>query len=155
MSVLSKSQSEASKWLDSLAVGMALLCAVHCLITPVLIVLLPLLTTTFWVHHDFHLWMLLFVIPTTCVAMFMGCRKHRDKWVIGLGVSGLMVLVGVVVYSSLGDVSAAGAHCEACENSVGLAFTDPVAWTNVAGGFLLISGHVRNFRLCRKQTCSH
>jgi len=52
-------------WLDTLAVGMSLLCAVHCLLTPVLLVFLPILGGTFWVSNNFHLWMLLLVLPAT------------------------------------------------------------------------------------------
>ena len=52
-------------WLDRLGVGMALICAVHCLLTPVLIVLLPIIASSFWVDSEFHLWMLLMVVPLT------------------------------------------------------------------------------------------
>ena len=65
-------------WLDKLAISMAAVCAVHCLLTPVIIVLLPIVATSFFVHQDFHLWMLFLVIPTTSLAIGMGCRKHKD-----------------------------------------------------------------------------
>ena len=57
--------------LDKLAIGMAGICAVHCLLTPVLVVLLPIVATSFFVHKDFHLWMLFGVLPTTLFAVFM------------------------------------------------------------------------------------
>ena len=65
--------------IDKLAISMALLCAIHCLIVPILIVAVPLINTTFFVHKDFHLWMLVAVFPTTLASILMGCRKHKDK----------------------------------------------------------------------------
>jgi len=82
---------------DQLAISMAVLCAIHCLVTPVLLVVLPILATTFWVSENFHLWMLLLVIPTTTLAVFCGCRKHRDQLVVILAAIGLTLLVTALV----------------------------------------------------------
>ena len=84
-----------------MAIGLSVLCAVHCLLTPVLLVLFPVIASTFWVERDFHLWMLFFVLPTTCIAVFMGCRKHRDRWIIFLSGLGLSLLAGVAAYEVL------------------------------------------------------
>ena len=61
-------------WIDSMAIGLSVLCAVHCLLTPVLLVLFPVIASTFWVERDFQLWMLFCVLPTTCIAIFLGCQ---------------------------------------------------------------------------------
>ncbi|MEM6551669.1 MAG: MerC domain-containing protein [Planctomycetota bacterium] len=87
-------------WLDTLAVGASVVCAVHCLVTPVLLVALPVLATTFWVDANFHLWMLGLVVPTSAVAVFLGCRKHKDKVVVGLCAAGLAILAGMALYES-------------------------------------------------------
>jgi hypothetical protein len=79
--------------LDRLAVSMAVVCGIHCLVTPILLVALPIIGTTFWVDKDFHLWMLFLVIPTTCLALFSGCRRHKDRWVLGAGILGLGILL--------------------------------------------------------------
>ena len=68
-------------WLDRAAIAMALVCGIHCLVTPILLVLLPVIGTTFWANGDFHLWMLVLVVPTTVLAAISGCRKHRDRMV--------------------------------------------------------------------------
>jgi hypothetical protein len=47
---------------------MVVICGIHCLVTPLLLVALPILATTFWVDQNFHLWMLLLVLPTTSLA---------------------------------------------------------------------------------------
>ncbi|MEM1158649.1 MAG: MerC domain-containing protein [Verrucomicrobiota bacterium] len=145
-------------WLDSLAIGMSLVCAVHCLITPALLVLMPILATTFWVHQDFHLWMLFLVLPVTGVAFFLGCRKHKDRIVLFLGGMGLTLLVGVAIYESFihAGFNATGhetcAHCLGNETSKVL---NTAIMTNVLGGAFLLSGHARNFMLCRRLRCHH
>jgi hypothetical protein len=145
-------------WLDSLAIGMSALCAVHCLLTPVLVVALPVLATTLWVQHDFHLWMMLFVLPTSGIAVFLGCRKHRDRATFLLSVVGLSLLAWVAVSEVIAHSSLPAsepAHCAHCaQNEAG----DPVTGstvTNLVGALLLSSAHVRNFSLCRKVRCRH
>jgi hypothetical protein len=83
--------------LDRLAISMAVICAVHCLVTPLLLVVLPIIATTFWVDEHFHVWMLLLVIPSTGLAMWSGCRRHKDKWVLRLSVAGLSFLISAVL----------------------------------------------------------
>jgi hypothetical protein len=147
-------------WLDKIAISMAAVCAVHCLLTPMIIVLLPIVATSFFVHQDFHLWMLFLVIPTTAMAVGMGCRKHKDKWVAAMSAIGLSILLAAVVYErqqhvkavAVGDCSTVCAHCTA---SVGEAPLHAAAWINVMGGLFLASAHVRNYRLCRKARCEH
>ena len=85
--------SLSSRILDQVAISMAVICAIHCLVTPILLVALPILATTVWVDANFHLWMILLVIPTTTLAVWSGCRRHRDRWVLGLAVVGLSLLL--------------------------------------------------------------
>ena len=82
-----------NRLLDRLAISMAVVCGIHCLITPILLVAVPIIGTTFWVDENFHLWMLFLVIPTTCLALLSGCRRHKDRWVLGAGVLGLGILL--------------------------------------------------------------
>ena len=160
MKEVSTKSSAHRGWLDKLAISMAAVCAVHCLLTPVLMVLLPIVATSFFVHKDFHLWMLFLVIPTTGLAIFTGCRKHRDKWVAVLSIIGLSILFSAVVYersqhvepSALSGCSTACLHCQGASLGGGLSLA---GWINVAGGLFLVGAHVRNFRLCRKSRCCH
>jgi hypothetical protein len=152
-----KSSCRSYGWLDSLAIGMSMVCAVHCLLTPVLVVLLPIVATTFWVHQDFHMWMILFVVPTTSVAIFMGCRRHKDKAVLLLSLIGLSLLVCVAAYETM--FHSAGAqlhtHCRNCAARGSGNFLTGSTLVNVLGGLLLASAHVRNYLLCRKSDCTH
>lgn len=87
-------------WLDTLAISVSVVCAVHCLVTPVLIIALPVLAATFWVDENFHLWMIGLVLPTSAVAVFLGCRRHKDRAVLALSVMGLVLLTAIAVYES-------------------------------------------------------
>jgi hypothetical protein len=149
-------------WLDHLAIGMAAVCAVHCLLTPILVIALPIIATSFFVHEDFHLWMILLVLPTTSFAVFMGCRKHKDRWVAAMSALGLAILLSALVHERIHNASHTEAqvhavHCESCARDLS---KEPIpmhagAWINTFGGLLLATGHIRNFRLCRKSRCEH
>lgn len=159
MTEISKSQCASHGWLDSLAISMSVICAVHCLLTPLLVILFPILTTTFWVDQDFHLWMLFFVLPTTSLAVFLGCRKHKDRIVMGLSAAGLACLFVVSVYESFfhsNQLLQHSSECVHCLQQGGIkSHLTMTTFTNILGGILLASAHVRNYRLCRRAHCSH
>ena len=163
MTTNSSSRCRSNVWLDTLAVGMSVTCAVHCLLTPVLIIVLPMLATTVWVQYDFHLWMMLLVVPTSGTAVLLGCRKHKDKTVLVLSLLGLGLLVFVAVSEVVlfadtsSPASAACPHCsttECLETESGPRISSGLM-LNLLGAVLLCSAHVRNFLLCRKARCSH
>ena len=154
----SKSRCATHGWLDSLAISMAVVCAVHCLLTPILLILFPILATTFWVQENFHLWMLLFVLPTTGFAMFLGCRKHKDAFVIGFSVLGLACLLAVSLYESffhLGQMLQHSSECVKCTQGGWKTYLSATTFANMLGGSFLAGAHVRNYRLCRRLQCSH
>ncbi|MBK1880292.1 MerC domain-containing protein [Pelagicoccus mobilis] len=155
-------------WLDWAAISMSLVCGVHCLVTPILLISLPILGRTFWVDENFHLWMLALVIPTTTLAVLSGCRRHKDRWVAICSVVGIFLLAAALwmEVAQLGGSGAAAAECaegaSCCEAPADLAEAGRVAISvtanelvNVLGGLFLVLGHFRNFRLCRKDDCSH
>lgn len=156
------SNSRRHGWLDHLAIGMAAVCAIHCLLAPILIMALPIIATTFIVHQDFHLWMIFFVLPTTGLAIFMGCRNHKDRVVVALSAIGLSVLLFALInermhYAGEGDAVGAASDCEICSRDI---TAEPIpmhagVWLNAVGGLFLASAHIRNFRLCRKSSCCH
>ena len=143
-------------WLDSLAIGMSVLCAIHCLVTPLIVVFLPVLASTFWAHKNFHLWMILLVVPTTAMAMFLGCRKHKDKLMLALGGVGLTILTAVALYEAMSHAplglqeSSLCSQCTQCESGNLLTRT---TLANITGAVFLTSAHVRNFLFCRKANC--
>ncbi len=137
---------------------MAAVCAVHCLVTPILMIFLPVVAATFWAQREFHLWMMLLVLPTTATAVFLGCRKHRDAVVALLSIVGLGILFFVAVSEAFFDVGALGGttgectHCTASETSPVLSGSVLIS---LVGAVVLSSAHARNYWLCRKVTCTH
>lgn len=99
----------SQSWLDRTAIFLAVLCGIHCLATPILLVALPLLANTVWVSEHFHLGMLLLVFPTSLLAAFTGCRQHRDRFVMGFILAGVAVL-SVVTFSEVKSQFEATGH---------------------------------------------
>lgn len=138
--------------LDQLAIGMAVICGIHCLMMPIILALLPLVAASLFAHEHFHLWMLLLVLPTTSISIFMGCRKHKDKWTATLSLIGLGIMIAVTVFEYVTHTTCAS--CAGCSRDA-TAGVPPIAWINTMGGLFLASAHVRNFKLCRKDHCCH
>lgn len=118
----------------------------------------------------------MFVIPTTTLAVFSGCRNHKDRMVAVFAALGLLILTSATALEgaakrsegSAGSpetVSHAGeVTCADCcavdanperESRASLAFPNlsTGALLNLTGGLFLILGHIRNFRLCRATRC--
>ena len=122
--------------LDKFAVSTSTICAVHCLCLPLLLGFFPTLGSSFLGQEGFHIMLLWFVIPLSCVALTMGCRKHKSLSVALLGLGGLTLLI---VTASLGhDILG-----EVGER----VFT-------LMGALLIAVGHLRNYKLCRRAKCN-
>lgn len=120
---------------DRVGMGLSLLCALHCILTPLIILSLPILARYYLVHPIFHLILALVIIPVGLIAFVAGYRHHR-KWItFALGVPGL-VLVSLIPYL---------VH--------GLGLKLPEQAFMVLGSGLLIAGHWINRRACTD--CDH
>ena len=121
---------------DKMAIGLSLICTIHCLAFPLIIVLLPNLAALQLDNEAFHLWMVLAVIPTSAFALTVGCKQHKKYSLIPVGLAGLTCLILAVV---LGE-SLLGEYGEKILTAIG------------AG--IITFGHYRNYRLCkRKESC--
>lgn len=120
---------------DRLAISLSTTCAVHCLFTPVLLAFVPALGASFLADEYFHFALLGLVLPVSGYALTLGCRRHRDLSVIGLGIGGLacLVLTAIVGHKLFG---------EAGERVLTL-----------LGAACLAAAHLRNYRLCRTTDC--
>ena len=127
------SQLRLQRLTDYASMSLAGICAVHCFLAPVALILFPVMGSAFLFREIFHELMLLVVIPSSTAAIFLGCRRHKDVYVAFLGVCGLCLLV-------------AGAF--GAEGYLETALT-------LAGVFVMLFGHARNFRLCGRDGCRH
>ena len=79
----------------------------------------------------FHQLLLWVIVPTSVVAVALARLRHPDVWVVVLVVTGLLILIGGALW----------AHDYAPH------WAD--TFMALAGGALLATGHIRNFRLCK------
>jgi len=126
----------ASLFLDRAAISLSLLCIVHCLALPVLLVLMPTLATLSIADEHFHVVLLFLILPTSFAALFMGYRRHRRLAAMTWGLAGVGVLLGAALF---GHDVLGGAGEKAL---------------TVVGSLLVTVGHVLNFRRCRSWALS-
>lgn len=113
---------------DRFGISASLFCIVHCLFTPMLVVLVPFVGQTL-AHGWFHLVIAAIVVPTAVWALWNGYRQHHTRRILWLGEAGL---VFVCLALSLG----------ARDSRVEVGFMS-------AGGLLLAAAHLGNLRACR------
>ena len=128
--------TKAQKLLDRLAIGMSGLCVLHCLVTPVLLILIPVLASTIVADETFHIILLVFVLPASSLALLLGCRRHKDWIVPSLGALGLTQLAVIAFFGHelLGETGETAA--------------------TVVSSLVLAVSHFRNHRLCRSDGCN-
>ena len=122
---------------DKMAIGLSLLCAIHCLAMPLLVGFLPALSTYWVADESFHVWMLVAVIPTSVVALLLGCKKHKRYQVLTFGILGIAFMVSALALEEL------------------IGHEGEKAFTLI-GGVLIAIGHILNFRLCnaKEEECA-
>jgi hypothetical protein len=117
---------------DAVAMGLSVTCAIHCLLLPVALVLLPSLAALQLDNEAFHIWMIVGVIPTSAYALTLGCKTHktfRFAVIAGVGVT-LLVLALLLGESGIG---------EAGEKIL----------TVIGAGFVAL-GHWQNYHRCQQ-----
>lgn len=121
--------------MDKAAIGLSLICTVHCLLLPIALTMLPALGASIAGDENFHLLLLLAVIPTSLIALTLGCRKHGHGHVVLTGLLGLIILTltAFLGHDLLGDSG------------------EKVA--SVLGAGTIALTHIRNYRLCRDAQC--
>ena len=82
---------------DKIAISLSLLCAIHCLGLPLMLILLPSLTGTIIADEAFHLWLVLAVIPISTYALSMGCKHHKHYLILIYGIVGILFLIAAVI----------------------------------------------------------
>lgn len=128
--------SNIQTYTDKLAIGLSVLCTVHCLVFPLLLLLVPSLTALSIADDDlFHQWMIAAVLPSSLIALSMGCKKHGNYTFLGLGFFGVLLL----------SLAAFWGH-------------DLVGETGEKGltlfsSLLIATAHFNNHRLCQDKKC--
>ena len=126
-----------STTIDKFAISLSGVCLMHCLLAPVLVTLAPIFTLSA-VAEDilFHQLMLWIVLPTSIIALFLGCRKHRLFSIAATGFLGMLILVIVAFFRH--DIF--GSVAEKFATSI--------------GGITLAGSHYLNYRACQTISCN-
>ena len=123
--------------MDTAAVALSGICLLHCLALPIVLTALPIFNITLLGESAFHAIMLLFILPVSVVALTIGCRQHRDRPTLLLGITGLAILTVMALFG---------------HDLIGL--TGERLITS-AGGIVLAMAHIQNYRCCRNNNCQH
>ena len=122
---------------DRFAVILSGICILHCLLAPVLLTLLPILSISAFVEDlVFHQLMLWLVLPTSAVALVLGCRKHRNPVILITGAVGMLMLIIVAFWG----------------HSIMMVSYEKLATT--AAGLLLAFSHYLNYKACQDLICN-
>ncbi|MDP5208505.1 MerC domain-containing protein [Microbulbifer sp. 2205BS26-8] len=119
---------------DRTAIGISLMCAIHCLALPLVFALLPAVAALNLGSEAFHTWLVAAVLPTSIFALTLGCRQHKRYELLALGSIGLTLLVTAVVLG---------------EETIGEMGEKVLT---VIGTGLVAIGHIWNVRLCQTKT---
>ncbi|MDX1404701.1 MAG: MerC domain-containing protein [Woeseiaceae bacterium] len=124
---MTDNRSSARGIFDRLAITLSGLCLLHCLLLPVAIVSLPILTQFGDAH--FHLQMLVVVIPVSLLAYAFAYPRHRNKAIVAWGFAGIAIMLvgGTIAHANFGAIA-------------------DTALT-IAGAVILASSHYFNNRL--------
>jgi len=77
---------------DRIGIFASILCAIHCALTPVLLILLPTFGKA-WAHPSTHWGMAIIVIPIAVFMIKKGFKKHGKKWIVALGAVGIVLII--------------------------------------------------------------
>lgn len=137
--------SGTSEWRDRLGICLSVLCLVHCILTPILLAMVPVgAALGFW-QHGFHQVFLMVVPIVALLAFIPGWKRHGDSRVWYWGGFGIFFLaLGVAVAEVFGH----GAH-----NQIEWAPLAGELVLTLAGGACLIRAHLLNRELC--VCCEH
>lgn len=119
---------------DKMAVLLSMVCTIHCLAIPALLLLLPTMSGLLAFNDEaFHYWLLFAVIPISLFAVIAGYIHHRKAnitFIAGIGMALLIVAV-LLGHDLLGEVG-----------EVGL---------TVLGSVIIAFAHLRNLHLRKVQ----
>ena len=126
------------KIVDNLGITISSICAVHCVLLPMIFLIAPY---SFLASHEFHEALIYFILPCAFIAFVLGCRRHKDIKVAAMGTFGIILLGSALL---MHDIFHSDQHSEE--------FTTVLI--TVLGSILLVFSHLRNRKLCMQEDYS-
>ncbi len=163
------SQETTDQW-DTVGSWASSLCALHCLLSPLVFLAMPAFAK-FWAHPASHALMAMLVVPLAMTVVIQGYRKHHRKWVLFAATTGIVcILTGSALPYTGGSSTSAnivaaaeasdakGACLECCpavvidEEGSSQLHLPPAGMATIIGSGFLIVAHLGNRRRCVKCT---
>jgi|SRR5271170_1594371 len=123
------SKSETIKLLDMLGVGASSLCAVHCVLTPLIIGFLPAISARFLSNQTAHQFLAFWVIFFCLTAIVPAYLRHKRASILTLMIVGLSLVLFATYFAA---------------KTVGESWELPCI---TLGNFTLIAAHLKNRKL--------
>lgn len=117
--------------------SLSFLCAIHCLLTPVIILSIPIMARYYLAHPWFHVILAFLIIPVGIFAFVRGYSHHKNSKVFLYGLPGLLIvgIAPLLIHRGVLD------------------WNEPIAM--VIGSSLLIWAHWINRKSCACDTHQH
>ena len=120
---------------DKTAIGLSMICLVHCLVLPSFLIILSGYFTLSYENELVHYLLLLIAIPLSFYALVNGARNHSNFMYLMMGIVGISSLIfavtmGVELWNESGEI----------------VFTS-------FGASLVAFCHYKNYKLCREVEC--
>ena len=126
------------KIIDNLGITISSICAVHCVLLPMIFLIAPY---SFLASHEFHEALIYFILPCAFIAFVLGFRRHKDIKVAAMGTFGIILLGSALL---MHDIFHSDQHSEEFMTVL----------ITVLGSILLIFSHLRNRKLCMQEDYS-
>ena len=120
---------------DKSAIVVSVLCALHCLLFPAILILYPTMMELLPGDETVHFVLLFLVIPISSFALFKGGKVHKSRKIITIGFTGLLVLVLAVTFGH--DI---------------FGQTGEKILT-VIGSIIVVTAHIQNHLICQRTDC--
>lgn len=124
---------------DRLGMALSVICAVHCLVTPLVLLSVPMLTRYYLVHPFVHWILAILIVPVGVISFLHGYRHHKRVIVLVMGLPGLIIISTVPVLTHQMFPTLVPPYFETVMMTI--------------GSLLLIAAHWINLRACRH--CKH
>ena len=142
---------------DKFSICLSMCCILHCLALPVLIVLLPSISSL-WINDEIvHVYLVLLAIPISLFAMVKSLKVHNNYKCISLAVIGLLLLVVAIFMHDIGSFFGEQGHVEeqghgeehGHDEHHGIGGLLEKIFT-VLGALVLVGAHILNLRFSKK-----
>ena len=112
---------------DKIGVCASGICLIHCLATPILLLIFPASKIQFFEHGVLHAVFAVLVVGSILLAVYPTCKKHGHKDIMTFAALGVFFILSSFLFHDYGEV-------------IEYVFT-------IAGSICLIIAHIRNMKV--------